>query len=873
MAATAWTIQIRMMTASTAPRMFRTIRDEAKKTESSVTGLTRTVKDIPQSFDKSLSNVSRGFQQVNRAAGGFARTVRAATRVSAADFGAVTSSLNNVRATANSAANAVKQIANAARSIPKNIKVNGNVGAGAGGSGSGGGMNPATLGAAAGGALAGGMLWGGIQRAGTVQDASTAIALGLGATGKSFDETQQKTATWRSLALRLSMMTAQDMPTTLGLIQNMSTSIKNPAQLAAIMPDVARVADTMYLNPAHHVAFAESTTEMARLAHMFGAYSAADMKPLAEATYRLGFSSPDRLSRMVTQLGYFGEDYARAMMRPGDSADQKAAAVNETLRLALLGDVSIGHGKWGSGYDRMIRDLIHPTSDAKFAGQVNMGLRDKHGALTRGVVVDAQGRFTPERMIQYLSDRYEKMDPMSRLGVFASGFNVTAARVLGGAANPKALNYLHGVQGTMANMPSLETAQEQLMGSLSSKQKLAASNWGSFLTVVGTSLVPELTSLTGAVADLLGKLTVFLYDHPRAAKAAAIGLGITAAAGGVASLALGGYVAHGAFKGILHHVGNHGLEAAIAEGASHAAGGGWRGMLGAGAGFVAGGAGRFGRFATRASGVGAVGSARSFGGVAKTMIGDLLKLGPTLFRTRGGFLLIAETLAKLGLRAIPVVGEVLMLIDTIKFLGNHSFDVGKLIGSAARLIVDGLRSVWGALMGLFKNIAWVASHPIQAATGGVGGLWNWGVGAVKNFGAGVVAGYTGHDPRTPKPNNVIPFPAGGRGGTARPVAMATGGYVRSNGLAFLHKNEVVVNDRLTRKLDRLTDGGGFGGRRELRITIASEIPNDRRALRQLARAIAGELGHDVELDARAGGSTPQITGHSHYSIEQGRRMA
>lgn len=165
----------------------------------------------------------------------------------------------------------------------------------------------------------------------------------------------------------------------------------------------------------------------------------------------------------------------------------------------------------------------------------------------------------------------------------------------------------------------------------------------------------------------------------------------------------------------------------------------------------------------------AVGNARGFFGIARNAIGDLVKLGPAVLRSRGGFLLIGETLAKLGLKAIPVVGEILMLIDTIRFLGNNSKNIGKIFGEMVGWMwYHGLPMLRDAFIGVLKNIAWVISHPGQLLKNG----WDWLVTSGKNLVSGVVEGVNSQ-----KPPPKVTIPKGATGGKHGQVAMAGGAPV------------------------------------------------------------------------------------------------
>ncbi len=93
--------------------------------------------------------------------------------------------------------------------------------------------------------------------------------------------------------------------------------------------------------------------------------------------------------------------------------------------------------------------------------------------------------------------------------------------------------------------------------------------------------------------------------------------------------------------------------------------------------------------------------------------------------SRVGF--FGAVLARLGLRAIPVVGEVLLLIDTIKLLGAHGKLIGKIIGEVAHWIVHhGAPMLLQAFVDVVKYIALgVRDTIVGIFNGGHGGFWDW----------------------------------------------------------------------------------------------------------------------------------------------------
>ena len=149
------------------------------------------------------------------------------------------------------------------------------------------------------------------------------------------------------------------------------------------------------------------------------------------------------------------------------------------------------------------------------------------------------------------------------------------------------------------------------------------------------------------------------------------------------------------------------------------------GLLGRGAGAI-------GR-----AGLGALGSPALHGmwnGLAE-IIG---KIAPRVMSVSGGLKLFGWVLGHIGAKAIPVVGEILMLIDVLRFLGTHSRDIGKYIAMAAKWIVaHGLPMLIDAFKNLLMEIANFVKDSVMGIFSHKGGIWD----VVGNFVAGAKAGW------------------------------------------------------------------------------------------------------------------------------------
>jgi hypothetical protein len=923
-ASTVWSVQIKVLTGSTAPRMFKALGENAKTADTAVGGATKKVKGfgdasktahpevsslaaamraltratnkLPADLDKSMSRVSAGFGRANRAAGTFARTMRIVSRASSGELRQVDAALNNVRTGANAAAASVRHIATAARSIPRNIKVNTTVNQGSGG-GSGAMINPVQAGVAAAGALAGGVLVTGVRGASDLQGTTLQAAIGGGRMGRNLAQTTANMRDTRAMAFKMSTMTGQSLADSMGVVAAMTTAGVSIDQLKSIYKPVAQYTDILHFGK-DKMPYDEAAKMGAGIVHDMRFFTPEDTAYGLGRIAQLGYLSPHGTNQLVTQVRRFAPTFENIL--PGNNR-QKATTITELAAwVDRMGNLPFA----GSALSQMVTQMIAPRSDRVAKSMVDLGIweghmvkgkKGPHMVLDRNKFFDNHtGTFDVMGALHQVGKTYADAKDKGPVVMALAQNTQNAQRIMAALSSKEALTAYDRVVKQRKEMGDdpikwMNQVQEQLMSQMSPTEQRAASNFQSLATVIGDRLLPVLTPLVAKFADLLQVATEFLDAHPRVAKAAAIGLAGTAGAGMLAALAMGGYVAAGSLKWATKHLHNEGLAHRIGEIGSHSMQvGGVRGLLGSGARFAGGIGGRIASGAFRFTGLGAFGAVGRYGGTFMSGMHDigyiLRSMGPAALRSGGALRLILGVIAKLGLRAIPVVGEVIMLIDTIKFLGRHSHDIGYGIGRAARWIHDhGASMLRDAIVGAFKGGVDMAKGAVKEIPGlapvkyGANGmptgvdvpslLFGPGVGMLWNLGKGVVGGIgEGYNAGNAPPPNVVPLAK-----HKKAVGMATGGRVMGNGLAFLHKREVVIRDPLVRKLEAMSDHRGRGGR-TVRIELANAggaIPYDHAELRRLAHAIALELSHEVDLDVRSGSGTPQMAGVSHYSITQG----
>ena len=119
------------------------------------------------------------------------------------------------------------------------------------------------------------------------------------------------------------------------------------------------------------------------------------------------------------------------------------------------------------------------------------------------------------------------------------------------------------------------------------------------------------------------------------------------------------------------------------------------------------------------------------------------------------------------------------------------------IGEKASEIFSSVVDKWNQVTGIFSNVFSGIKDSARAMFDWLGEKFGWVAniisnitGAIKNIGSGIsnIGG------------NIV-------GGVKKMVGLNTGGYVKTEGVAMLHPNEVVVNDELTQKLRTFLDEG------------------------------------------------------------------
>ncbi len=357
----------------------------------------------------------------------------------------------------------------------------------------------------------------GTKERANLQDAMIQTALPM---GKSDDWVQQNLL---PIAMKMSMSTAQSVTDSMGLLRTMATSgINDPRDLIALAPSIARYADTQYLGK-NHVPFDQSVSQMAGLAHQLNLRTAADLKPFLNTAYKISNDMPDAMAKAVTQIKYYGGNYAQAGVSP-----------EEVLKLQARADrLGYGGGKSGAGLNMILRNLQKPSTDAMYEAQKALGLIDSSG---NSRVIDKTGKFTPEEFFQGLNDtrhRFGKNRGREFSQLLATAFSTNASLIAGSFSSDAGITQGKNVNATLARIPDLEVAQVRLMSSLNSQTKLLASNFSTLAAILGGPLIAPLTGFVKGLSDMVGGTATYLSTHHAVAGLATGALTVGAGFGAV----------------------------------------------------------------------------------------------------------------------------------------------------------------------------------------------------------------------------------------------------------------------------------------------------------------------------------------------------
>jgi TP901 family phage tail tape measure protein len=585
------------------------------------------------------------------------------------------------------------------------------------------GLTPGTIGQFA----AAGMLVLGVHTAANLQDSTAQTAAALGMTSPA------AAARYNPLAFKMSASTAQSVANSMALLGVMASSGLNPKQVTDLGMPIAKFADTQYLDPRRHTDFNTSAAMAAKLAHELGTRDSASLTRMLTTLAQVGMMMPDSLSALSSQVKYYGPQFVNAGVAP-----------EEVLRLQATADqLGLSGGRSGTGFRALYQSLQSPSSSKVLKNQRLLGLLDSKG--NDRFIDQKTGRFDVEGLFAYLNKRYDAARKSGTMGDFnreLAGISTSGASTVTSLfASDAGRERLAYVKADQKRLGDLDHIQAQLMDTLNNQFKLLATNVASLSAVIATPLMRPLTDFIHALAMGVGALTSLLQAHPTMAGLAAAGIGVAGTIGAYKAIRMGLGLGHAAVsigRGGPHLTewltgGSHGSRAAgtmdrIGSAISRSVMDlltfrSTRNALG-------------GALGSDAAGNAGAAFMRQFPGFAN--VGSILE---NVARGISGMIGPASDLVGVvrffalgGVRLLPVIGEIFLLIDTIRFLGSHAKDIGKIIGDMAHwiirdggpLLVSAIKSVWGYIIDSVKFLlSGIKDSFLGIFNGGKTGIWAW----------------------------------------------------------------------------------------------------------------------------------------------------
>jgi TP901 family phage tail tape measure protein len=509
---------------------------------------------------------------------------------------------------------------------------------------------------AGGGALVGGAaLAFSVDEAAKLQRAMTGVTLATGA-----NDAQRKML--QAMVLETSGATAQSAVTIANELQKAATvAFKDPNQLKAMFPQMARYADVRYMASGGKTDPTETIEQMSQFAHFFQAYTPEKMKKMLDDTARLQFTTNAQLNQLVTQGKYFIPN-----------AVKMGVDENTIFQyLAVMAQNGFLQGKGGTAMNNLVLNAMAVTPSAELAtakrqGLRDLDLRDKDGSF-KYLTKDGQLSLIP--MIEHLRTMRELMEKADRRN--------------GGA------NWLHDIQAVFAkeaqrlvSIVADKTTQEQMTRNQAAFNRIPGVEgqweayakdffyqWNAFTTnlrnVAAVIALPELPHLTAWLTDLNTRLTNlvgFLAANPDVAKRIfETGVAITGAFGLRFVLGIAGAIgALNRFSGAMESFAAKADLAALATGAGAAGGagaakatGGLWGMIdniifgGLGSALVTGGA-KFASMLNLRIVLPLLGFANNFGSIGTKILAAATDIGAGAATVEGAFAGILSIIGRLG---------------------------------------------------------------------------------------------------------------------------------------------------------------------------------------------------------------------------------
>lgn len=351
--------------------------------------------------------------------------------------------------------------------------------------------------------------------AGKFQLAMTNVGIATGASAKQMKSLSAE-------VLYLSNITAQSAVVTGNMMAaSARTGINNPANLAKIFPEIAKLADVQqFLSGADPVSTAKLSTQ---LVHLFQAYSPQTMDPLLNEVHRLMLMQPETLSRVVRQAGYFVPIGEGLHLSNTESVEIMAA----------MGRTGLMMGRGGTGAANTILGGINAVTmtqhlaTAKLGALVQLGVIDAAG---KNIMFDAQRHLTLLPMLQKLAGEREAIDKRYGAGTFTNdlikGFGLQGGRFLSTLATPVMMQQIALMSGQLSGphaLPGIQDSWAKYSHTLPFVMQQLQTNFTNLMIVLASpSMGNVITGISGLV-NALSSMVLFFEGHPGAANAVMAG--------------------------------------------------------------------------------------------------------------------------------------------------------------------------------------------------------------------------------------------------------------------------------------------------------------------------------------------------------------
>ena len=595
----------------------------------------------------------------------------------------------------------------------------------------------------------------GIKGAADLQDATIQAAIALGRTGKTVEGTMRNMKEFRNIAIDMSSMTGQSVSDSMGVIARMASSGVSASQLRENYKSIAQYSDILHFGK-DKMSYEDAATLGGGLTHDLRLMNAADSRFGLGLIGQLAYASPHGTNLLTTQIRRMASPLENIL--PGDTQSKARTIIQLAAWADRMGNLPFA----GSAISQMTTQLVNPRSTRVKDSLIALGVFDSQGR--NRFWDDKAGTLDLMGAIKQIQAHVDSARAQGHAGpaieaLFGGPQNMQ--RILQALTSKEALQQYNSVVAQMHQMgddPSkwLDTTQALLMGGLNEQTGLLTSNFRTLTTLMADGLVPDLTRLLTVINNFLGGdkrnpkdhgFLGYLEDHPKESRAMGLGIAGAGALGVIGMLAstsrwlgISGHVGHMArlFMGIGHRRGKAAAAAKalpemlfdmLAFGPLRRSLGGVSGVSGnLFAGLFANIFGRMGvpGISMGKTGIGGInwiyriqnaqaglfgrvgipgksmGKAGLFGINWAYRFGEIAtKIAPVV--TRISFL--GEIVGKLGFRALPVIGNILMLADAINFLGKHSGQIGYYVGVAARwLAVNGSKLIVAAFVSIATSI-------------------------------------------------------------------------------------------------------------------------------------------------------------------------